>query len=132
MIYINEEAGYSLIHGLNSETQLSLHVYLSTIILILEKYIFEWSPLGTHKSLYSTGMIYNAIKIHQLPIPWHKGVWLSRGIPRCNFLTWQTVLNSCPTKDQMLSWALQTDPLCILYNSERESRTHLYFECPFS
>ena len=42
------------------------------------------------------------------------------------------VLNRCPTRDRLLSWGLQTDPLCLLCNLLPESRNHIYFCCSFS
>ncbi|CDY37116.1 BnaC06g03830D [Brassica napus] len=42
------------------------------------------------------------------------------------------VLNRCPTRDRLLSWGLQTDPLCLLCNLLPESRNHLFFCCSFS
>lgn len=94
-----------------SEEQLSLHAYLSTIALTEEADKYIWSPLGTPLNTYATGMIYKEIKNHHQIVQWHKIVWSSRSIPRHNFLTWLVVLNRCATKDRMLSWGLQTDPM---------------------
>ncbi|XP_013615239.1 PREDICTED: uncharacterized protein LOC106321526 [Brassica oleracea var. oleracea] len=115
-----------------SETQLNLHIFLSTISLTDGTDEYIWSPLGSPLSTYSTGMIYNAIKHHEPAVPWSKIVWSSRGIPRHNFLTWLLVLNRCPTKDRMLNWGLQTDPACMLCNASAESRDHLFFQFPYS
>lgn len=115
-----------------SESQLSLHVYLSTITLSEASDVYEWSPQGAPLSSYSTGLVYDQIKHHQPIVPWHSVVWFSRGIPRHIFLTWLTVLDRCPTKDRMQRWGLQIDTSCILCNAPSESRNHLYFECTYS
>ena len=65
-------------------------------------------------------------------VPWASIVWSSRGIPKQNFLTWLVVLNRCPTKDRIIGWGLQTSPLCLLCNSENETRDHLFFSCVYS
>ncbi|KAF2570395.1 hypothetical protein F2Q70_00001947 [Brassica cretica] len=47
-------------------------------------------------------------------------------------MTWLFVLDRCPTRDRLLRWGLQTDPLCLLCNSSPESRDHMFFQCGFA
>lgn len=115
-----------------SEEQLILHTHLTTIALTELEDTYFWQPQDIKLTSYSTGMIYNLIKEHKPQVPWLKAVWTSRGIPKQNFLAWLVVLNRCPTKDRILGWGLQTDPVCVLCNSTAESRDHLFFDCPFS
>ncbi|KAF3576855.1 hypothetical protein DY000_02030902 [Brassica cretica] len=42
------------------------------------------------------------------------------------------LLDRGPTRDHLISWGIQTDPLCLLCNRANESRDHLYFDCSFS
>ena len=63
---------------------------------------------------------------------WAKLIWFTRSIPRHSFQAWQVYLNRCPTKDRMIGWGLHVDPMCVLCNSQLESRDHLFFDCPFS
>lgn len=115
-----------------SESQLSLHVYLSTVTLTEESDVYEWSPQGSPLTSYSTGMVYDLIKTHQPQVPWSAVVWYPRGIPRHNFLTWFTVLNRCPTKDRMVGWGIKIDTTCILCKAPMETKDHLYYEYPYS
>lgn len=108
------------------------NMILSSITLTEACDVYEWSPNGRPLPTYSTGMIYELIKDHQPPVPCHSAVWSSRSIPRHNFVTRLTVLDRCPTKDQMLRWGIQIDPTCILCNATSETRDHLYYECPYS
>ncbi|KAH0899272.1 hypothetical protein HID58_048840, partial [Brassica napus] len=62
-----------------SESQLSLHVYLSTVTLTEESDVYEWSPQGSPLTSYSTGMVYDLIKTHQPQVPWSAVVWYPRG-----------------------------------------------------
>ncbi|KAJ4888714.1 Disease resistance protein (NBS class) family [Raphanus sativus] len=39
-------------------------------------------------------------------------------------------ISSC-LESQILQWGLQTDPLCLLYNSANETKSHFYFDCTF-
>lgn len=55
------------------------------------------------------------------------------GIPRHSFLMWLVVLDCCPTKDRLLRWGLPgVNPICLLCNSQPESRDHLFFQCCYS
>lgn len=65
-------------------------------------------------------------------VPWEKVVWSPFGIPRHDFLAWLVVLDRCPTRDRLLSWGLTVNPLCLLCNSENESRDHLFFKCDYT
>lgn len=60
-------------------------------------------------------------------------VWCPMGIPRHSFLMWLVVLDRCPTKDRLLRWGLLgVNPICLLCNSQPESRDHLFFQCCYS
>ncbi|WZZ35473.1 hypothetical protein YC2023_018874 [Brassica napus] len=39
-------------------------------------------------------------------------------------------ISSC-IESQILQWRLQTDPLCLLYNSANDTKSHFYFDCTF-
>lgn len=115
-----------------SEDQLALHAYLTTVTLTDSEETVVWSPLGKVTDRYSTCMIYKLIRDHKPVVPWSPAVWIARGIPKHNFLTWLVNLNRCPTKDRMINWGLQTNPTCVLCNSFLETRDHLFFDCNFS
>ncbi|KAF8081277.1 hypothetical protein N665_0895s0002 [Sinapis alba] len=66
------------------------------------------------------------------PVPWYMIIWLKTDIPKHKSLAWLMLLNKFPTRDRLLFWGLQTDPLCILCNNDNESRNHIYFICPIS
>lgn len=76
--------------------------------------------------------IYSVIKDHEPIVPWYKIVWCSGGIRKHSFIIWLMVLNRCPTRDRIIGWSLQTNPLCLLCGLENETRDHLYFRCQFS
>lgn len=112
-----------------------VQVYLSSITLSENHDSPEWiqnnaSSVTTNK--FISAQVYNAIREANLQVPWHRVVWLKRGIPKFKTLTWMFVLDRCPTRNRLISWGLQTDPLCLLCNLQPESRNHIYFQCPFS
>lgn len=115
-----------------SEGHVNIQSYLSTIELTNEADTYHWIPQGKLSKAYSTRDIYNLLRVLHQQVPWSKEVWFSNGIPRHKFLSWLFVLNRCPTKDRMVEWGADTDPVCILCNSSLESRDHLFFNCSYS
>lgn len=115
-----------------TENQLSLQVYLTTLTLTEGEDYYEWEIEGRISERYSTGMVYTYLKGNQPLVPWAKIVWFSYGIPRHSFLTWLVLLDWCPTRDRLNSWDLNVNPLCLLCNTDHESRNHLFFECDYS
>lgn len=114
-----------------SEEQLLLQVYISTLTLTEEEDRYEWVVNGSKNTTFSTSTVYNELKQHNTIVPWSKTVWCSRNTPKHAFLAWLFVLNRCLTRDRLLSCGLNTPPTCLLCNSGTESRSHLFFQCPF-
>lgn len=115
-----------------SEPQLLLHTFLTTITLTQNPDYYEWEIAGKVCSTYSTGSTYSYLRGDLDEVSWASAVWFSYGIPRQQFHTWLVVLDRCPTRDRLLSWGLQTSPLCLLCNNDHESRDHIYFNCSYS
>ena len=118
-----------------SQEMEQIQIFLSTVSLSEHEDMPEWSRLGTTPATnnkFVSAKVYNYIRESKPLVPWHHVVWLKKGIPKCKTLTWMFVLNRCPTRDRLLSWGLQTDPLCLLCNLLPESKNHIYFGCSFS
>ncbi|KAL0796716.1 hypothetical protein Bca101_068093 [Brassica carinata] len=115
-----------------SDAQVSIQSFLSTLQITNDPDRFEWMPDGRISTVYSTSSVYNLLRVKQPQVPWYKEVWISNGIPRHKFLAWLFVLDRCLTKNRMLEWGIDTDPICILCNSGPESRYHLFYSCPYS
>lgn len=114
-----------------SEEQLLLHIHLTSMSLTTTQDHHSWNLNGSSQ-VFSTGMVYRELKHHNPIVPWNKIVWSPRGIPRHNFNAWLLIQNCCPTRDRLLGWGLQTDPLGLLCNAAPESRDHIYFQCHYS
>lgn len=65
-------------------------------------------------------------------VPLYRLIWIKRGIPKHQTLSWLMLLNRSPTKDHLLSSGLQTDPQYLLCSQGNESRDHLFFTHSFS
>lgn len=124
--------GSWLLPPARTENQLAVQIHLTTISLIDCEDTFEWEINGIISDNFSTGSVYTYLKGEVPTVAWSSVVWSSYGIPRHNFLAWLVVLNRCPTRDRLIGWGLQVDPLCPLCNALPESRNHLFFECVFS
>ncbi|KAL0759958.1 hypothetical protein Bca101_076108 [Brassica carinata] len=111
---------------------LEVQIHLTTVTLSKEEDSYEWVINGKSRDKFSIGSVYAYPKGDVAIVAWSSLVWSSYGIPRQNFLTWLVIQNRCPTKDRLLSWGLQVDPLCPLCNVGQESRNHLFFDCSFS
>ena len=112
-----------------SEEQLQLQTFLTTIDLTEEEDNYEWELGGAQTSRDSTGEVYTYLRPTLPKVSWEAVVWTKRGVPRHNFHLWLVVQDRIPTRDRLLRWRLQVDPLC---NGANESRDHLYQDCPFS
>lgn len=124
--------GAWLLPPARSDRQVEVHALLTTIQLTDEDDSYEWEIDGRVHQNYSIGTVYAHLREQGPAVTWSNTVWNKGGIPRHSFVTWLFVLNRCPTRDRIISWGLQTSPLCLLCNSAPESRDHLYFECPYT
>lgn len=99
---------------LRSESMLQLHIFFTTLALTETEDHYEWIVNDKPSSRFSTSEIYRKLRDREKTVPWAFIVWIGRGIPRHNFLTWLFILNRCPTRDRLISWGLQTDAACLL------------------
>lgn len=49
-----------------------------------------------------------------------------------NLIAWMVLLNKLPTKDRLLSWGINIDPICLLCQTANESSKQLFFEYEYS
>ncbi|CAA7020699.1 unnamed protein product [Microthlaspi erraticum] len=115
-----------------SDRLVSIQAHLTTISITNQEDYYEWEIEGQVSKKFGTGEVYRQLRGEMATVPWTKAVWCGGGIPRHSFLTWLFTLNRCPTRDRILGWGLQTDPVCLLCNVEPESRDHLLFRCEYS
>ncbi|CAA7048424.1 unnamed protein product [Microthlaspi erraticum] len=115
-----------------SDNLVSLQTHLTTISITNQEDYYEWEIEGHVSKKYGTGDVYRQLRGEMITVPWAKVVWCGGGIPKHSLLAWLFTLNRCPTRDRILGWGLQTDPVCLLCNIEPESRDHLLFDCEVS
>lgn len=120
------------IHSARSREIEELLIYLTTISLSDSPSSPWWIFEGKTQKSFSSSQVYHSL-LQPLPkVPWYPIIWIKKGIPKHMTLAWLMFLNISPTRDRLLAWGLQTDPLCLLCNRENESRNHLFFSCSYS
>ncbi|XP_048634085.1 uncharacterized protein LOC125608168 [Brassica napus] len=112
-----------------SDAQLNLMAYLTTIALVTDDDYYEWVINDKVRSRFATGEVYTYLCGDVVVERWAPLAWPSRGIPRHSFHCWLVLKDRLPTRDRLLCWGLQVQPLCLLCNAFPESRDHLYWEC---
>ncbi|KAK4734019.1 hypothetical protein R3W88_008280 [Solanum pinnatisectum] len=52
--------------------------------------------------------------------------------PKAIFTMWLLVQAKLLTKDRLVKWGINVEPLCIFCQQEKETREHLFVKCPFA
>lgn len=112
-----------------SDAQLNLVAYVTTITLNTENDYYEWVIDGKSSSRFKTGEVYTYLCGNVAEERWTPIAWPKKGIPRHGFHSWLVIKSRLPTRDRLLQWGLQVQPLCLLCNVFPESRDHIYWDC---
>nr|GEY11203.1 hypothetical protein [Tanacetum cinerariifolium] len=86
---------------------------------------------------FSVKGAWEALRTRGLDVAWYNVVWFTHAIPRHSFHLWLVMRNSLKTQDLLRSWDVgPTIDLaslrCLLFDRQRDSHNHLFFECKFS
>ncbi|XP_039003592.1 uncharacterized protein LOC120130429 [Hibiscus syriacus] len=65
-------------------------------------------------------------------VGWQKIVWFPMHIPKHSLIAWMTVLDRLPTDDRLIRLRIEVNDKCRLCDVVCETRSHIFFECPFS
>ncbi|GJQ91090.1 reverse transcriptase domain-containing protein [Tanacetum coccineum] len=99
--------------------------------------IVKWRELNRTMYEFSVKRAWEAIRFRGTIVVWHQFVWFNHNIPRHAFHLWLIMRRSLKTQDRLGQWEVgpdvDLDPLvCPLCEAQKDSREHLFFECPFS
>lgn len=86
---------------------------------------------GYHASLISLGTIWNSIRSRGTTPLWAGLVWHSLSISKCSFIVWLAFKNRLLTKDRMIKFGINVNPICVLCGIEEETVQHIFFSCNF-
>lgn len=94
---------------------------------------FLWTnTITSDPGRFSSAFTWNKIHQDSNPVTWWKSVWFTYYIPTHFFLLCMIIKDRLLTRDKLLSWGLDVPSDCLLCDASRESRSHIYFSCPYS
>ncbi|KAL0923655.1 hypothetical protein M5K25_007721 [Dendrobium thyrsiflorum] len=65
-------------------------------------------------------------------VSWANLIWHQKNPLRYSSITWLSIVGGLKTADALLTRNITVNPICNFCNSNPESVSHLFFECPFS
>ncbi|XP_021734952.1 uncharacterized protein LOC110701646 [Chenopodium quinoa] len=71
--------------------------------------------------------IYRCLRPQAPKVPWKRLFCNSHASPKSIFILWLSLWNRLMTKDMLLSWNWQCDPICVLCLTTAESRNNTVF-----
>ncbi|GJV98056.1 reverse transcriptase domain, reverse transcriptase zinc-binding domain protein [Tanacetum coccineum] len=97
---------------------------------------WQWKDRCGTLGAFSVAKVWEAIRNRGAQVDWYRIVWFSHAIPRHAFHLWLIMRNSLKTQDRVRQWDVGSTDLnmlrCALCKAQRDSHSHLFFECPFS
>ncbi|XP_039045886.1 uncharacterized protein LOC120185854 [Hibiscus syriacus] len=70
--------------------------------------------------------IWESIRIKREKVPWHNLIWFPMHIPKFSLITWMSLLNRLPTRDQLLKMGISTEGTCVNCRDDQETRNHIF------
>ncbi|KAJ0453055.1 putative RNA-directed DNA polymerase [Helianthus annuus] len=97
----------------------------------------SWKDLEGNLCHFRSWEVWNTLRRRGDRVDWVESIWFSQCIPRHSFHLWLVMNNKLKTQDRMATWEagsatnliLMCCPLCY---HDRDSRDHLFFQCPFA
>nr|KAJ0221413.1 hypothetical protein LSAT_V11C200101220 [Lactuca sativa] len=65
-------------------------------------------------------------------VSWVHLVWFKHSIPSHSFILWLAIQERLLTQDRMRFWDKKKNLNCVFCNTQQDSHSHLFFECPYS
>ncbi|XP_022003123.1 uncharacterized protein LOC110900543 [Helianthus annuus] len=98
---------------------------------------FHWKDTDGRFQDFKTWEAWNSLRHREGTVFWVNAVWFSQCIPRHSFHLWLVIKNKLKTQDRLADWEagsatnlrLMCCPLC---KQDRDSRDHLFFQCPYA
>ncbi|KAI3827752.1 hypothetical protein L1987_01835 [Smallanthus sonchifolius] len=96
-----------------------------------------WKDNQGNQRHFSSGEVWNNIRLRGEEVSWEDLVWFGQCIPRHSFHMWLVIKNKLKTQDRMGVWdagsATNLNLMCCpLCRYDKDSRDHLFFQCPFA
>lgn len=79
------------------------------------------------KNRFRIADVWNELRPKAEKVPWSRMIWCSSVPPIFSFICWLAILDRLPTSDRLNSWGLNVQEDCILCNTGKEFRDHIFF-----
>ncbi|XP_021775982.1 uncharacterized protein LOC110739808 [Chenopodium quinoa] len=81
---------------------------------------------------YKISEVYDWLQGNNLRVVWHTWIWNNFNSPKHAFISWLAMHNRLKTRDRLERFDFCEDSNCLLCGNATETRSHLFFECPYS
>nr|ABW81026.1 reverse transcriptase [Arabidopsis lyrata subsp. lyrata] len=89
----------------------------------------EVSIKSMKKEVKEVSSVMNLIRVGR---NWYQDIWFSNASPKYAFFTWLVAKNRIATGDRMIKWNQNVDASCVFCKDSRETKDHMFFNCPYS
>lgn len=90
-----------------------------------------WAKV-TKQGRYSIKALYDCLRPEAPKVEWRRIVCNTKASPSSSFIAWLAIQQRLATKDRLLRWKIQVDPMCVLCHNAPEIVQHLFFQCSYS
>ncbi|XP_024013471.1 uncharacterized protein LOC112087777 [Eutrema salsugineum] len=87
---------------------------------------------GTYKTHFNTKTTRDLIRLSSPKVPWVSVIWFQHNCPKFSFIAWLAQHNRLSTGDRMQHWSPNIQGVCSFCLHTLETRSHLFFSCPYS
>lgn len=93
---------------------------------------FPWVTTNSSNASFSSSQTWEQLRYKENSQPWWKTVWFKGFILKHAFTFWISHLDRLLVRSRLVSWGLNTSPLCCLCNQQAETRNHILLHCDLS
>ncbi|XP_020258783.1 uncharacterized protein LOC109835210 [Asparagus officinalis] len=90
---------------------------------------WKWLPSGNGE--FSFHSAWNHIRSSGAAFELYNVVWYPSSNPRMSYCLLKALYNRLPTRDRLINFGISSSEICVLCDLAKESRDHLYFQCPY-
>ncbi|XP_020245010.1 uncharacterized protein LOC109823135 [Asparagus officinalis] len=103
---------------------------IANISITGQKDSCKWLPTGN--GVFSFYSAWNHIRSSGAVFELYNVVWFPSSNPRMSYCLLKALYNRLSTRDRLINFGISSSDICVLCNLAKESRDHLYFQCPYS
>jgi len=81
---------------------------------------------------FSIQKLYNNIRPQGEKVEWRRVICNNKATPKSIFILWLAIQDRLATKERLVKWHINIDPICAQCKKEVESINHLFFDCEYS